>query len=415
MTVDRVEHHDEQVRPDAADDEKNGQDAETDRQNGRRPAGDVGTEIKIRCVVKDKTVYILGAGCSVNYGYPLAKDFKANLKKYSDTLSQRSNCERLKQCVTNTIDLMEQHQSPTTDRLVLQIVEKSESQRRPLGIIHTNRHKELEELEYRQILEAKIATVALFLEIEGNARKTGLQNYRDFLNIIFEGNRNQSVLKSTASRILSFNYDRLFEISFADYFSLDSSVNCYGQTWLNSGLNLFTQPDNAVLDQFCLLKLHGTIGISVAEQYGQSEYFCPAAVHNTNLLVDDNLFWPANWTPSTLRRENPEPLVVFPFEKDRARSGNTSFIFDNYVRKIWGLQQQQGYAAKLVQEARQIWVIGYSFDPNDRKAMVELLQKSDCEIIVQNRTKEEAEAICDELKLRNYSFASRLKSFGKPF
>jgi hypothetical protein len=39
--------------------------------------------------MKDKIVYILGAGCSANYSYPLAKDFRVVLKKYGDVLSQK--------------------------------------------------------------------------------------------------------------------------------------------------------------------------------------------------------------------------------------------------------------------------------------------------------------------------------------
>ena len=140
-----------------------------------------------------------------------------------------------------------------------------------------------------------------------------------------------------------------------------------------------------------------------------------ATLHNVDFHVDDNLFWPANYKPASFRRENPEPLIVFPFEKDRARSGGTSFLFDNYARSIWGNRGQPGHAQNLIQAAKQIWVIGYSFDPNDRKAMIELLRKSDCEIIVQNITKEGAEAICEELKLRYEDFAPRLKPFGKQF
>ena len=366
--------------------------------------------------MKDKTIYILGAGCSVGYGYPLAREFFAVLKKYSETISQRPNCKRLKQCVTNTITLLEQYQSPTIDRLVLQIIEEIERQRQPLGCIVTRKHNELDELEQNQILDAKRATVALFLEREGKARKTGLQGYRDFLNIIFEGNRNPKVLESTTCRVLNFNYDRLFEIAFADYFKLDSNMDYYGQAWLNSGLSFLHKEAVAINhDRFCFLKLHGTAGIWIAKRYGQSMYGLNAILHNASLLVDDELFWPVNYQPSSLRSENPEPLIVFPFEKDRARTGGTSFLFDNYVRSIWGHRGRPGNAENLVQAAKQIWVIGYSFDPNDRKTMIELLRKSDREIIIQNRTKEGAEAICEELKMRYDDFARRLKPFGKPF
>ena len=365
-----------------------------------------------------KAVYILGAGCSVNYGYPLAKDFRATLKEYADTLGQRPNCERLKQCVTNTVKLMEQYQSPTVDRLVSKTVDEIELQRRPLGIIATQRHFDLDKQEQDQILDAKRATVALFLDRETSARKSGLQGYRDFLNIIFEGNRDPSVLKSTASRVLSFNYDRLFEIAFGEFFRLKFDMSLYGQAWLNSGINFFHREAESVdVNRFSLLKLHGTAGIRVAEQHGQSRYGWDANLNNADIHVNDDLFWPTNPKPLLHPRENQEPLITFPFEKDRARSGGTSFLFDNYLRAIWGHREQPGYAERLIQEAEKVWAIGYSFDPNDRKAMIELLRKSgNCPIFIQNRTKEEARRICEE-ELGPYydDLAPRLKPIGKPF
>src|SRR5437879_3333156 len=110
--------------------------------------------------MKDAIVYILGAGCSANYGYPLAKDFRDALREYGVAVGGRPNCERLKQCVIRTVSLMEQYQSPTVDRLVLRIVEEFERQRRPLGNIATKSYSDLENAEDEQILDAKIATTA---------------------------------------------------------------------------------------------------------------------------------------------------------------------------------------------------------------------------------------------------------------
>lgn len=362
------------------------------------------------------TVYILGAGCSVDYGYPLARDFVAALKDFADVLGQRTNCKRLQACVVNTVSLMEHHQSPTVDRLVLRIVEKLNLQRQSLGIVVTNSHHELVRQEQDQILDAKLATVALFLEREIKARRSGLQGYRDFLNTIFGGDRSPSVLKSTATRVLSFNYDRLFEIAFGEFFKSDFNMSLYGQPWLNSGISFSHNEAEAVdISRFCLLKLHGTAGASVAQFDGQTWYGWYANLNHTDTLVDDSLFWPPDSEPSRFRWENPEPLIAFPFEKDRARSGGTSFRFDNYLRSVWGHREHLGYAEQLVQEAERIWVIGYSFDPNDRKALLALLRKSDCEIIVRNRTKEGADAICEDLRLHYSDFASRLRPFGKPF
>ena len=192
-------------------------------------------------------------------------------------------------------------------------------------------------------------------------------------------------------------------------------MDWYGQAWLNSGLDFIDQQAvDVALDRFCLLKLHGTAGVFFERRYGESRYR-HVGFQNGKIAIDDSLFWPVNPKAPLPSSERRGPLIVFPFEKDRARSGGTSFPFDNYLRAIWGHRMQPGTAEKLLSEATQVWVIGYSFDPNDRKAMMELLRKSDCDIVVQNRTKEEAETICEGLKLQYADLAQRFRPFGKPF
>lgn len=71
--------------------------------------------------MKIERVYILGAGCSVNYGYPLAKDFVAALKMYGSGLRNRPNCEHLRKAVEDTVALMEKFRTPTIDRLCRRI------------------------------------------------------------------------------------------------------------------------------------------------------------------------------------------------------------------------------------------------------------------------------------------------------
>jgi hypothetical protein len=365
--------------------------------------------------MKSNVLYILGAGCSAAYGYPLAKEFPAALKNYEISLQRRPNCGRLKRCVTNTISLMGKYHSPTTDRLVFQIAEELGRERRKLGPIFTPKHKELEAMEEEQILDAKTATTAFFLEQEAQARATGLQGYWDFLTLLFENNRNPSVLESTTSRVLSFNYDRLFEIAFTDYFRLDSNPECYRQVWLNSGIDLLL---NRAVDflpgRFSFLKLHGTAGIFVRREIG-SVWYSGVAIHQEHLTIEDNFFWHSDPTRSSFQRLKAEPLIVFPFEKDRARSENTSFLYDDYIRAVWGHAKQQGYAEGLVERAKQIQVIGYSFDRNDRKAMIDLLQKSDCPIIIRNRTKEDAQDICQGLEEDHPELAPRLRPSPKGF
>jgi len=124
--------------------------------------------------MKDKIIYILGAGCSMSYGYPLAKNFRAALKVYGESLTPKPNCERLRRCITNTVSLMEEHQAPTVDRLVLQIEEELDGRKRPLAMWDAAKHSQLEKSANDQILDAKTVTVALFLDLEINARATRL-------------------------------------------------------------------------------------------------------------------------------------------------------------------------------------------------------------------------------------------------
>jgi flagellar biosynthesis regulator FlaF len=358
--------------------------------------------------VKNKKVYILGAGCSVSYGYPLAKDFLDALKQYLPTLERRANCERLKQCLTNTIALIEKHRAPTTDRLVRWIEDEVARQKQPLSIIQAAESNQLDQKAWDKIRDAKIVTVALFLEREAAAWQSELASYEAFLHIIFSNSRNPGALKSTADCVLSFNYDRLFEMAFIDYFQLPPQENCYAKNWLNAGLDFSrNQESDFASDQFCFLKLHGTAAMQVAEKRGQARYGMNA-LRKTEWIVDDNSFWPTERKASPLPKENPEPLIVFPHEKERAREANTAFNFDSYIRKTWD------QAGKVIGDAEQIWAIGYSFDPTDRKSIFELLRKNKagCDIVVQNP---EAETICNELKLRYSDLGSRLKPLSAVF
>jgi hypothetical protein len=356
--------------------------------------------------MNDKTVYILGAGCSVGSGYPLAKDFLGELEKYGGALWKRANCERLRQSVAGTIDLMKKFRAPTIDRLARRIDSERE---RAHGATPAERAVYL-----ARVLDAKIATVAMFLDREAAARETGLPRYEDFLADIFDGRRDLSVLKTTSCRVLNFNYDRLFEIAFSDYFRLDPTWDCYHQEFLNSGFDFFYSGQKAVIapDHFCFLKLHGTAGIKVTMEHGQPKPLLPPALHGSNLFLDDGLFWPPHPHATANPGSDPEPLIVFPHEKEMMRESETSHACSTYIEGIWAV------AEKLTQEAKQIWVVGYSFDPNDRMSMMDLLQQKprtcdrDCDIIVQNPA---ADGICNELALRYPDLASRLKPLTNSF
>jgi hypothetical protein len=350
----------------------------------------------------NRSVYIIGAGCSAKH-YPLAKDFREELRKYGDALNTRPNCTQLRERIGKTVELMQKYRSTTVDRLILQIIEDCDNQRHALRTsCVTPERQQLDRLETDRILDAKIATAAFFLERECTINY-GLESYRDLLNVIFGGERGVNALKSTNHAVLSFNYDRLFEIAFGQYFRLDA-WNCYGREFLNTGLDVDRPFTIDNLDRFCFLKLHGTAGTFVANQFGEPRY----GHVKVGCTINDNVFWPSG-------KDTAEPLIVFPYEKERGVDSKTSFVFDAYIRAIW---QEKGYAERLIEGAQQIRVIGYSFDVNDRKMMMRLLRQSNCPIIIQNKTKEAAEHICEKLRLdhpADTDLTHRLKPFGEEF
>ena len=358
--------------------------------------------------MKPNTVYILGAGCSAACGYPLATDFCRALEKNAQVLAARANCEKLLHCTENVIRLMRAFGSPTIDRFVLEIEKRLQEQKKKVSRLDGAQHEKLECNADEQIREAKIATAALFYELESNIKSSALQQYQNFLNIVFDGDRTPKALESSQIRVMSYNYDRLFEMAFADYFGHSSPNDLYGCQWLNSG---FSCCDNKVAGvvpgRFSFLKLHGTVGVWVRKRFGNAQY-CQTAFATSDFMVNDDLFWPKGAEPAPKQESTPEPLIVFPHEKERAREGWTSFPYDHYVRTVW--KEAMRFAA----EAEQIWVIGYSFDPNDRKSSLELLHATtnQCEIVIQNPC---AKEICEELKLRYKGLAPRLKPFIQPF
>lgn len=69
--------------------------------------------------MSNTSLYILGAGCSVKYGYPLAAGFVPELESFSQTLSGDS--PKLKRCVDETVTLLRQENVQTLDDLTFRI------------------------------------------------------------------------------------------------------------------------------------------------------------------------------------------------------------------------------------------------------------------------------------------------------
>jgi hypothetical protein len=193
-------------------------------------------------------------------------------------------------------------------------------------------------------------------------------------------NRRLNALENSKCRVLSFNYDRLFEKAFAEYFRMEPGryVNCYQPELLNSGWRGWggpgVQEEEIAQNRFCFLKLHGSALAWVDQFPGEARYI-PCAIGQ---VVNDEFLWTSRHQRSPFP---PQPFIVFPHEKEGViQSGHTP-VYAPYLNKIWTK------AAQLIQSAREIRVIGYSFDRNDRPFLIDRLRQSppECKIVVQGK------------------------------
>lgn len=328
-------------------------------------------------------IIILGAGCSARYGHPLAQNFCTDLAEYGDELTERPNCDRLRQAVSDTVKLLERHGSPTIDRLVRHLDEQVNSTH-PGGIMPAA-HPLVQSWETErarvdeQILDAKRVTMARFIELEHRARERVLSGYRDLLGDIFRGSRNPAALAVSKCRVLSFNYDRLFEKAFAEYFRLQPGryIYCDDPELLNSGWRGWGGPlmaEGITPDRFCFLKLHGSALAWLDRFHGEGRCI-PCGIGEA---VNDQFLWRNGTAASPIA---PQPFIVFPHEKEGViQSGHTP-PGAPYLKKVWSKAEQ------LFQSARKIRVIGYSFDRNDRPFLMERLGRCprDCKIVVEGK------------------------------
>jgi hypothetical protein len=206
-------------------------------------------------------VFILGAGCSADCGYPLGAGFKNALDQFRSQISD--DCSTIKQTVCDTITLMESLPNiQTLDQLARHIDEELESWRK-----QRNWHTDLEDSKREKIargkiLDAKIATSALFLALEEKIPKSGIAKYEDFIVSTLGGSAQtlEDVLSQADCHVLSFNYDRLFEIAFLNRFKQPDprQSGLYSGKVLNSGFDANRDAVKPVSGRFSFLKFHGS-------------------------------------------------------------------------------------------------------------------------------------------------------------
>jgi hypothetical protein len=342
-------------------------------------------------------VYVLGAGCSYHeqQGYPLATQFAAALNSYAAKIASVTDCQRIKMAVEDTVKLLNQCQSgpclaSTIDQLINLVLHgRCDDQLRAL---RPKSHADVTSLRYQAVRDAKIATTACFLDREANARLHQTDKYKQFIQrrLLDETGVSSSCitrLRQSNSRVLSFNYDRLFELAFFAGFA-DRHVTQfppYSSEVLNSGLPVFGEWSEIKQDRFCFLKMHGSAGMLCKEDaFGENAYQIGEIINWVEVKVADELFY-----PKTVEHFPPEPLIAFPYEKDFIVTGkNNKLPFRGYIERVWA------HATYVLREASEIWVIGYSFDPTDCKYLIDRMrQATKCRrIVIQNLPSE-----CDRI------------------
>lgn len=333
-------------------------------------------------------VYILGAGCSAKFGYPVANDVVSQLEKYGKSLGDSTS--RLRQCVEETVKLMQEQNVKTIDDLTMRIHAGAFDRLEGLPAAHQHREG--------QIWRAKLAMATLLLSREGIAKKSGLQGYHDLLHELCPGagSWEQRLRKSRCS-ILTFNYDRLFEMAFL----LNNGPELkgkllYGDYYLNSGFSKIFDDEITFANQgFSFLKLHGCVGRFVDWKEGTPRY-CSLYGNiqpGEEIKIHDDTFFPKFDSQPNLRLQ---PLLVFPHEKQHVQAGSPHFSYTNYLEPVWQK------AEKLIAEADDIWIIGYSFHALDRQSIISLLLKAKkCKHIVIQNINNEADRICTEIPLKH--------------
>jgi hypothetical protein len=317
------------------------------------------------------TLVILGAGCSFNSGYPVANGMFNCLQSFLDKDCSVDSIVKLRTSVKRTLELVEafrkQGESVETLDTLARVIHQN-------GVGTTMQERNLE------VISAKSAVAALFMSLEQGAIEKGLPGYRQFLERVF-GKAScggyRSAIGRSHYRILSFNYDRLFELAFRNFFpDFDGTVALYCPDVLNSGLFLADSAQIKIdVDRFSFLKLHGSVGL-----YGFSQSMNPSdrsslVDHNHSIpdpkmppRINDEEFFLPNDRSYGIHAGKPKPvLITFPHEKEHLKEYPANLLpFKAYTPKIWEA------ATCFAKQAAEIHLIGYSCPKADTAALVSL-------------------------------------------
>ncbi len=329
-------------------------------------------------------ITVLGAGASLQCGFPLADDFFPRVKTFGESLGE--SCSRLKQVIDYVVTKAQEFDCLTPDDLALRMYQTRRGENRDVTI--------------NVLYYARIVTDAFFLKIERQTTTLTMRAFKDYWHEVV-GNYSQNWgggFPNTNHRLVTFNYDRVAEMSFVHHFPgiASNGMDLYGPGMLNTG---FSSWRNALQfgDGFCYLKLHGTVGVmplgrnEVAAAFGDRFIHYASGLADQSPEITDNLYFEPGG--NGLPRRKFTPLVAFPVDKQYVESGGEEYNFKDYIDAV-GTK-----AREIFRRAERIEIIGYSFRAPDKKWLVSLLHTApEARKLVINP---HAKRICEELEHRD--------------
>ncbi len=313
-------------------------------------------------------LYILGAGCSVCGEYPLASQVTAKLLDFARTRLARENAKELQRCTLDTCRRMMEMGVETIDQLA--------------GRLNGS--------EPEVILDAKLAMSIYFLALEDAAVERALLNYTAFFEDLFRYGNSELLnerVKSTPCRVITYNYDRIFERAFIEWArriepyneEMASGLDGFVTKFLNTG---FGDPHKIAFEEDCfsLLKLHGGVGqFSRTNDHGFKHIYRPQFGSSITDFTDKNHYRPEGYS-------NDIPTLIFPADKSVKNSKPNGSSFVEYMKAF------ESQALAFCQQAEEIQIIGYSIQPIDYFSFKSMIAAAkDCKrIIVRNRASEES-------------------------
>jgi len=325
------------------------------------------------------------------------------LDRFAKSLADEST-KQIRGCVERTSALMTRLSVDTIDELAHRLAQGRADE--------SNNRLEALRQRYPRMAEAKLAVSALFLSLEKAAVAGGLTSYHSLLHRLFpsaSGRHYQDRLKRCKANVFSFNYDRLFEISFCRHFEVEERYAFYGTLGLNSGVQAFHN-ENLEFDdgRFSFLKLHGSVGMfAYDDDWGMRHGHLPLTADGSAAPTDADLFEVNR--DRTVSSEPRSSLIFFPHEKEYLLSGEeTRFPYRNYAKQVWQRAEQ------IAAQASEIWLIGYSICETDFPYTMGLLRAAKgCKRIVIQST--HPDPIYQKLKVRAKELSCSLEVYAQSF